>query len=228
MLYWTCLWLSLSQMVKSLRADPASTKFTVGCQRWAQRLAHGSWMNACWVSEHLSLFMPTVTAITTPTGACAHAPSLSRVWLSVTPRDCSPPGSSVCGISQARILEWRAISSSRGSSCPRDLTCVSWTGRWILYHWATWEAPIYAYFWTVFERFSHTSSHLTLHRILCSWCYCLSLYLCGHWGPEPCDDFPSCVSGKTTFQRWVFLSVGLVVSPPSPLHAKMLLVWRIS
>ena len=32
------------------------------------------------------------------------------------PMDCSPPGSSVHGISQARILEWAAISSSRGSS----------------------------------------------------------------------------------------------------------------
>ena len=34
--------------------------------------------------------------------------------------DCSPPGSSVHGIFQARILEWVAISSSRGSSWPRD------------------------------------------------------------------------------------------------------------
>ena len=32
------------------------------------------------------------------------------------PMDCSPPGSSVCGISQARILEWVAIFFSRGSS----------------------------------------------------------------------------------------------------------------
>ena len=32
------------------------------------------------------------------------------------PMDCSPPGSSVHGISQARILEWVAVSSSRGSS----------------------------------------------------------------------------------------------------------------
>ena len=38
------------------------------------------------------------------------------------PMDCSPPSSSVCGISQARILEWVAISSSRGSSRPRDQT----------------------------------------------------------------------------------------------------------
>ena len=35
------------------------------------------------------------------------------------PMDCSPPGSSVHGISQARILEWVAMPSSRGSSCPR-------------------------------------------------------------------------------------------------------------
>ena len=36
--------------------------------------------------------------------------------------DCSLPGSSVHGISQARILEWAAISSSRGSFQPRDQT----------------------------------------------------------------------------------------------------------
>ena len=40
------------------------------------------------------------------------------------PLDCSPPGSSVHGILQARILEWVAISFSRGSSRPRDLTWV--------------------------------------------------------------------------------------------------------
>ena len=54
--------------------------------------------------------------------------------------DCSPPGSSVHRILQARRLEWVAMTSSRGSSRPRDWTCVSCTGRWILYHWATWEA----------------------------------------------------------------------------------------
>ena len=39
--------------------------------------------------------------------------------------DCSPPGSSVHGILQARILEWVAISFSRGSSQPRNRTQVS-------------------------------------------------------------------------------------------------------
>ena len=57
--------------------------------------------------------------------------------------DCSPPGSSIHGIFQARILEWVAISFSKGSSPPRDwirISCVSGTGSWILYHWATREA----------------------------------------------------------------------------------------
>ena len=40
--------------------------------------------------------------------------------------DCSPPGSSLHGISQARILEWVSMSSSRRSSQPRDQTHVSW------------------------------------------------------------------------------------------------------
>ena len=53
--------------------------------------------------------------------------------------DCSLPGSSVHGISQTRILAWVPISFSRGSSRPRDRTCVSCIGRWILYRRATWD-----------------------------------------------------------------------------------------
>ena len=41
------------------------------------------------------------------------------------PMDCSPPGSSIHGILQARVLEWVAICFSRGSSRPRDQTRVS-------------------------------------------------------------------------------------------------------
>ena len=53
--------------------------------------------------------------------------------------DCSPPGSSVHGTFQERILEWVAISSFRGSSWPRDQThvsCVFCIGRQILCTWA--------------------------------------------------------------------------------------------
>ena len=54
--------------------------------------------------------------------------------------DCNSPDSSVHGISQARILEWVAMPSSKGYSCPRDQTHISCIGRQILYHWVTWEA----------------------------------------------------------------------------------------
>ena len=67
---------------------------------------------------------------------------LSHIWLFETPRTVSPSGSSVHGILQARILEWVAISSSRGSSRPRDQTCISWVsctaGRFFT-AWATGE-----------------------------------------------------------------------------------------
>ena len=74
----------------------------------------------------LCLLLPCLVALSCPT-LC-------------DPTDCSPPGSSVHGIFQARILEWVAISSSREYSWPSDQTPISCIGRWILYHWATWEA----------------------------------------------------------------------------------------
>ena len=74
------------------------------------------------------------------THACMHA----RLYTTLGDlMDCSPPGSSVHGIFQARIVERGAIFSSRGSSWPRNLTwvsCISCLGRRILCHWATWEA----------------------------------------------------------------------------------------
>ena len=52
--------------------------------------------------------------------ACLPAKSLQSCLTLCDPMDCSLPGSSVHGILQAIILEWVAISSSRGSSRPRD------------------------------------------------------------------------------------------------------------
>ena len=68
--------------------------------------------------------------------ACVHVCAQSCLTL-CDPMNCSLLGSSVQGIFLARILEWVAISSSRGSYHPRDWThvsCLSCTGRWILYH----------------------------------------------------------------------------------------------
>ena len=56
-----------------------------------------------------------------------HAHSVAKTCLTLY----SPPGSPVHGIFQARILEWVAISSSRGSCQPRDVSCI---GKWILHH----------------------------------------------------------------------------------------------
>ena len=61
--------------------------------------------------------------------------SLIRVWLFATPRTvCSPLGSSVHGLLQARMLEWGAISFSRGSSRPRTDPC--------LLHWQVDSLPL--------------------------------------------------------------------------------------
>ena len=57
--------------------------------------------------------------------------SLSQVWLFCNPMDCSPHS---MGFFQTRILEWVAISR------PRDRTCVSYSERQILHHWASWKA----------------------------------------------------------------------------------------
>ena len=64
--------------------------------------------------------------------------TLAHAWLCLTlcdPINSNPPGSSVHGIFQGRILAWVAISSSSASSWPRDgtwVSCISCIGRWIL------------------------------------------------------------------------------------------------
>ena len=79
-----------------------------------------------------------------------------RVWLVLVsqlcltlcdPMDRSPPGSSVHGILQARILEWVAISFSGGSSQPRDWAQVSCIASRLSTDWATKEDLIYCIYW---------------------------------------------------------------------------------
>ena len=69
------------------------------------------------------------------------------------PVDCSLPGSSVHGILQVRVLEWVAISFSRGSSRPRDWTQVSGIAGRCFTIWATSEVHLSLVFsWKVGER----------------------------------------------------------------------------
>ena len=77
--------------------------------------------------------------------AAAAAKSRQSCPTLCNPIDCSLPASSVHEISQARIQQWVAISSSRESSWPRNQTwvsCSSCISRQILYHLAIWGAPI--------------------------------------------------------------------------------------
>ena len=69
--------------------------------------------------------------------ACVRAKSLRSCVILCDPLDDNPPGSSVLRILQARILEWVAMSSSKGSFQPRDRTRFSYvccTGRQVLNH----------------------------------------------------------------------------------------------
>ena len=85
------------------------------------------------------------------TFACVHAKSLQSFKLFVTPMDHSPPGSSVHGILQARMLEWVAMPSPRGSSRSRDLptqglnlaSYVSCISRQVLYHERRLGSPVH-------------------------------------------------------------------------------------
>ena len=87
-----------------------------------------------WLTNHPG--PPSVYSLS----CCYWVELLSRVWLFCSPMGCSPPGSSVHEISQARIQERVAISFSRRSVWPRDWARVCCTGSWVLQHWATREA----------------------------------------------------------------------------------------
>ena len=72
------------------------------------------------------------------------------------PMDCSPPGSSVHGILQVRILEWVAMPSYKGSSQPRDWTQVSYIAGRFFTSWATREAS------SLIQPLKLCTSHLIL------------------------------------------------------------------
>ena len=95
---------------------------------------------------------------------------LSHIRLFCDPIDCSPPGPSVHGILQARILEWVAISFSGGSSRPRDRTQVSCTGRRILYHWDKPISLFYCHKKAASALFSTSTLSLSSNQVWLSGC----------------------------------------------------------
>ena len=123
-----------------------------------------------------SLSLDDAPFISSTALSCVYAQSLSHV-LFCNIMDCSPPGLSVHGIFQARILEQVAISSSRGSSWPRDrtcLSCISCIGRQILYHCAI------------------SLTHLVLHYI----------FLEGSMSDSSCDSHSSVSDPRKGLSIW--------------------------
>ena len=81
------------------------------------------------------------------------------------PMDCSLLGPSLHRILQAKILEWVAISYTRGSFQSRDPTCI---GRWLCYHWATWEALTYKPYIPLLMRGNYISVIISCSIYECS------------------------------------------------------------
>ena len=104
------------------------------------------------------------------------------------PKDCSLPGSSIHGTSQARILECAAMLYSRGSFQPRDRTHASCTGRQILSHWATWEVPGWrCCAWSLRHVWLFMTPWLQPARLLCPWGFSKQEYWSGLPCPTPGD-----------------------------------------
>ena len=121
-----------------------------------------------------------------------HAKLLQSCPTLCDPLDCSPPGSSFHEILQARILQWVAMPSSRGSCRPKDWTCISCIGRRILYDkrhlgrpiTAIWP-PLFSYQERVYQaadkaynllsgysyhcKLKHPGLHIILTRNLLAW-----------------------------------------------------------
>ena len=116
--------------------------------------------------------------------------TFSRVPLFVTPMDCSPPGSSVHGVSQARILEWGCHFLLQGISLTQGLNPGLLHCRQILYHLSYQGSPLFAL--TLFKRMlawatgqtkaTHKQRRLRQGAELLSWAACPAFMpgRCGH------------------------------------------------
>ena len=110
------------------------------CKNTARNLGsiHGLFLHLHHIQSHTSQMLSFYLRVCVCVCVCVCVFShFSHVQL-CNPMDYRPPGSSVHGMLQARVLVWVSISPSRGSSSPRGQTfssCVSCIGRWVLYHW---------------------------------------------------------------------------------------------
>ena len=111
--------------------------------------------------RYLILIKIKISGISGITYAWAHAQSLNHVPLFVAPWTAACQVPLPMGILQARILEWVTTPSSRGSSRPRDWTCISCIAAGFFYCWATVERER--------EHCSVVSDSLQPHGLYCPW-----------------------------------------------------------
>ena len=122
------------------------------------------------------------------------------------PMDCSPPGSCVHGILQARMLEWVAIPSSRGSSWPRDQTWLSCIADRSFTIWAlTIRDPgnLGFYYQELNHIINSLPTHLFLPRIKISWRWNWE------WGLPKASLYP-----QEWQDRWAAFKTNKQTSPP--------------
>ena len=95
-----------------------------------------------------------------------HVCSVTHSCLTLcNPLDCCLPGS-FHRIFQARIPAWVAMPSTRGSSLPKNQTCVSCIGRWIPYLTATWEAPCKPALYVIFALVHTFGGHVKFGMLM--------------------------------------------------------------
>ena len=126
-------WKSFLKLYLSLptHPDPLSSSLVFSLSLIIHYVVHIFWLN-------LVYYLYTMLCVCVCVCVCV---SCSVVSHSATPMDYSPPGFSVHGVLQARILEWVATAFSRGSSQPRDQTHISCIAGIFFTIWAIREAP---------------------------------------------------------------------------------------
>ena len=131
-LKWSCWFLQLkaSQIIKPVKSESESENVS----HWVMSAVD------CSLSGYRTFIYVHLFYISPLFFLCPKLSPVKKKFSVMTPATLSME----CSRHTPRIFEWVAISSSRGSSQPRNWTCVSYIsciGRWILYHCATWETP---------------------------------------------------------------------------------------